>query len=146
MNANRSRPRFSLFDELDRGLNHLVNEVLQQDQNSSRPPALSVYEFEDRYLVECDLPGVSLEDIELSFDDGLLQITGERKQTVAEDAKATADERHFGRFERKLKLGKDVNPEAVDAELGKGVLQITIPKSENVLPKQISIRKADETK
>ena len=140
-----TKPRFSLFDELDRGLNHLVHEVLHQDHKSSAAPPLSVYEFEDRYEVECDLPGVSLEDIELSFDDGVLLITGERK-LVSDDAKVTVDERPGGRFERKLKLGTDVKYDSVDAELGNGVLHVTIHKSENVLPRQISIRKADDTK
>lgn len=145
MNTHTSRPRFSLFDELDRGLNHLVNEVLQQDNSSAVTPPVAVYEFEDHYKVECDLPGVLLDNIALSFEDGVLAITGERKP-AADDVKVTVDERRCGRFERKLKLGSDVKYDSVDAELGDGVLHVTIRKSENVLPRQIPVRKADGTK
>lgn len=144
MNASSTNPRFSLFDELDKGLNHLVKEVLNQDGRRTAAPPLSVYELDDRYVVQCDLPGVDLNDIDLQVSDGVLEIAGERKSVVPENAKVTVDERAFQKFNRRLQLSKDINSEGVSAELGNGVLTVTIPKAASVMPRKVSVRKAGE--
>lgn len=144
MNASSTNPRFSLFDELDKGLNHLVKEVLNQEGRRSSVPPLSVYEMEDRYVVQCDLPGVDLSDIDLQVSDGVLEISGERKAATPDNAKVTVDERSFQKFNRRLQLSKDINSEGVCAELGNGLLTITIPKSASVMPRKVSVRKAGE--
>lgn len=140
MTTKSTGPRFSLFDELDRGLNHLMNEVLQHDHTRCEAPALSIYEFDDKYVVECDLPGVTLDEISLQINDGVLEISGER-QDARDNTKVAANERTFGPFSRKLQLSKDINVDGVDAELGNGVLKVTVPKADSVLPKSITIRK-----
>jgi HSP20 family protein len=143
MNANSTNNRFSLFDELDRGLNHLVTEVLNQDVRKGNVPFLTVFELDNTYVVECDLPGVKLEDINLLVEDGVLHLSGERATPDADETHITLDERTYGKFARKLKLSKDVNAEGVDAELGNGVLRISIPKSEHILPQQVKIRSSN---
>ena len=140
MNTNSSKQRFPFMDELDRGLNMLVNEVLQPESRKSNSPRLSVYELEDSYVVECDLPGVSLDDINLQLDNGVLEISGERKDPVAEGVTVNVNERCFEAFSRKLQLGKDVDVDRVDAEFGNGVLKVTVPKSDSVRSRQIKIR------
>ena len=144
MNTNSANARFSLFDELDRGLNHLVTEVLNQDSKRTSAPTLTVLELDSNYVVECDLPGVKLDDISVQVEDGVLEISGTRTNPVAERVQVTVDERTYGKFSRKLKLSKDVNPEGVDAELGHGVLRIAIPKSDRILPRQVKIRSATD--
>ena len=144
MNTNSANTRFSLFDELDRGLNHLVTEVLNQDSKRTSAPTLTVLELDSNYVVECDLPGVKLDDISVQVEDGVLEISGTRTNPVAEGVQVTVDERTYGKFSRKLKLSKDVNPEGVDAELGHGVLRIAIPKSDRILPRQVKIRSATD--
>ena len=144
MNTNSTQARFSLFDELDRGLNHLVNEVLQTDHGHCDVPPLSVYELEDRYVVECDLPGLSLDEIDLQVNDGVLEISGERKAPFDDNVKVTVNERAFSDFHRRLQISKDVNLDGVDAELGNGVLKVTVPKADSVLPRSVSIRKSEK--
>ena len=144
MNANSTNTRFSLFDELDRGLNHLVTEVLNQDGRKGNVPLLTVFELDSTYVVECDLPGVRLEDINLLVEDGVLHLSGERSTPVNDNTHVTLDERTYGKFSRKLKLSKDVNAEGVDAELGNGVLRISIPKSDPILARQIKIRNSKD--
>lgn len=140
-----SKRRFSLFDELDRGLNHLVNEVLQHDAERHALAPVTVSELDDRYVVQCDVPGVSLEDIAVTLNDGLLQISGERKSDISDDTSVTVNERPFDTFQRKLQLSRDVNPDSVDAELGNGVLTVTVLKSDKVLPRSIRIRPAEKS-
>ena len=144
MNKNSTNPRFSLFEELDRGLNHLVKEVLKPEGCKSTAPPLSVYELNDRYVVECDLPGVHLDEVDLQINNGVLEISGERKSPIADDATVTVNERSFSTFARKLQLSKDINADGVDAELGNGVLKVTVPKADSVLAKKIAVRRGGE--
>jgi HSP20 family protein len=143
MNANSANTRFSLFDELDRGLNNLVTEVLNHDVRKGNVPLLTVFELDNTYVVECDLPGVKLEDINLLVEDGVLHLSGERATPDPDEMQITLDERTYGKFSRKLKLSKDVNAEGVDAELGNGVLRISIPKSDHIVPRQVTIRNSN---
>ena len=137
------RHGFSLFDELDRGLNLLVNEVFPADQASGRRLPVTVLESDKSYQVEADLPGVELDDIHIEFDDGVLEIKAERKSvTPADGVEVTVDERHYGEVQRSIRFGKDVNSESVDAALDNGVLTVTVEKVAEVQPRKISVRKA----
>lgn len=140
------KPRFPFFEELDKGLSMLVNEVLQQDGSAAaESPRLSIYELDNEYRVECDLPGVSLSDIDLKLENGVLEISGTRTQQTPDGAQVTHSERTFADFRRRLQLGRDVDVEGVDAELGAGVLRVTIPKSDAVRSHQIQIRSTQES-
>lgn len=141
----KCKPRFSLFDELDRGLNHLVNEVLQHEPKQTTVAPVSVHEFDDRYVIECDVPGVALADIEVSLEAGVLQISGTRNVPESEDATVTVNERVFGGFHRKLQLGKELDVDSVDAELGIGVLTITVNKSARIRSRSIKVRSAESS-
>ena len=143
MSTNSTKPRFSMLDELDKGLNQLVSEVLQHEPRNADAPRLSVYELDDRYVIECDLPGVQLEDINVNVEDGVLEISGERKPCSTEGAKVTVNERSFTEFNRRLQLGKNINGEAIDAEFGDGVLKVTVPKSTAAVARKIAIRKVE---
>ncbi|MCR9202119.1 MAG: Hsp20/alpha crystallin family protein [Planctomycetaceae bacterium] len=142
--TDKCKPRFPFFEELDKGLSMLVNEVLQGegDSGTSTSVPLTIYEMEDRFQVECDLPGVSLEDIELKLENGVLEISGRRHRPKLESARVTHEERSYVNFRRRLQLGRDIQPEGVDAELGSGVLRVMIPKSDAVRSQQIPIRPA----
>jgi len=146
MMNKKCQPRFPFFEELDKGLSMLVNEVLQQDSESSTDsPRLSIYELDEEYRVECDLPGVELSDIELKLENGVLEISGTRRQETPDGARVTHSERTFEAFHRRLQLGRDVDSDGVDAELGAGVLRVTIPKSAAVRSHQIPIRASRES-
>ncbi len=142
MNTRTTQPRFSLFEGLSRGLNQLVHEVLHHDGKRFGFLPASVFEFDNHYVVECDVPGVKESDIEVSLTDGVLNISAERGESFGDDVKVVLNERSFRKTGRKIQLGTDVNPDSVDAELGDGVLTVTVHKSESVLPRTIQIRKA----
>lgn len=138
----QSNTGFNLFDELDRGLNQWLGDALRGGREVVPRPAVTVIEFPDRYTVECDLPGLRLEDIQLNFHDGMLEISGERHAVEPEEGgEVTTGERPVGRFLRKLRISKDVDVSAIDATLADGVLLIRIPKTEAVQPQKISIRR-----
>ncbi len=139
--TNRCRP--NVFEEIDRGLNQLMRGVLASDSVASNDPRMTVFEFDDRYVFECDLPGVALDAISLEIEDKVLSISGTRAGvTSAENAKIVLDERSNAEFSRKIRLSRDVDQSSVDAELKDGVLKISISKRSESQPRKVEIKLA----
>jgi HSP20 family protein len=116
-----------------------------QPQGSSRAtawaPALDISERKDAYLVTVELPGVEAEDLEITLEDGLLTIQGERH--FAHDSSEQhfhRVERRYGAFRRAITLPAQVQAEQIEASVDNGVLQILVPKMEEATPKRIKIR------
>ncbi len=103
-------------------------------------PALDVFEDKDNYVVSTELPGMKREDIQVSFHDGVLSISGERKSEAKhKDAELHRAERYFGKFERAVTLPSAVAEDKVSAQYKDGVLTVTLPKTEAAKPKQIDV-------
>jgi HSP20 family protein len=104
-------------------------------------PALDISERKDAYLVTVELPGVKLDDLKITLDEGLLTIQGER--SFADDASEQEYhriERRYGTFRRSITLPAHVMADAVEASFEDGVLQILVPKAEEAKPKHIQVR------
>jgi HSP20 family protein len=104
-------------------------------------PALDIAERKDAYLVTVELPGVKLDDLTITLEDGLLTVQGERQfaQDAAEQQFHRV-ERRYGAFRRSITLPAHVVTDAVEATVEDGVLQILVPKAEQATPKRILIR------
>jgi HSP20 family protein len=104
-------------------------------------PALDVRETEDRFEVTVDLPGLEPDKVNVTFEDGMLTITGSREFS-AEEKEATYHriERSFGTFARTIRLPRTADVEKIDASFDKGVLSVTVPKVEAAKPRQIEVR------
>jgi len=104
-------------------------------------PALDISERKDAYLVTVELSGVEAEDLEITLEDGLLTIQGERH--FAHDSSEQQFhrvERRYGAFRRSITLPAQVQAEQIEASFDNGVLQIVVPKMEEATPKRIQIR------
>jgi HSP20 family protein len=104
-------------------------------------PALDISERKDAYLVTVELPGVDVDDLEITLEDGLLTIQGERH--FAHDSSEQQFhrvERHYGAFRRSITLPAHVMAEGIEATVDNGVLQILVPKMEEAKPKRIQVR------
>jgi HSP20 family protein len=104
-------------------------------------PAVDISERKDAYLVAVELPGVGIDDLEITFEDGLLTIQGERH--VAHDSseeKVHRVERRYGAFRRSMTLPSHVMADAIEAWTQDGVVQILVPKAEEVHAKRIQVR------
>ena len=130
-----------LRDEIDRLFDSPLNELARTSQLlSGYAPALDVFEEKNHFVVKAELPGMKKEDIEVSFHDGSLSISGERKnETKHEDAEVYRSERYFGRFQRTVTLPAPVAADKVKAAYKDGVLTVTLPKTEEAKPKQIDV-------
>jgi HSP20 family protein len=107
------------------------------------PPAVDIFEREDGYLVDVELPGVRIEDIEITVEDGVLTIQGERAFTHDQVDKAHRVERRFGPFNRSITLPSHVKADSIDASVQDGVLMVRVPKATEVHTKRISVRRGN---
>ena len=104
-------------------------------------PALDISERKGAYLVTVELPGVEADDLEVTLEDGLLTIQGERY--FAHDSSEQQFhrvERCYGAFRRSITLPAQVRAEGIQATADNGVLQILVPKTEEATPKRIKVR------
>lgn len=107
---------------------------------------VDISETEEQVTVKAVLPGVRPEDVEISVNDGILMIKGESKfEEKTERENYYRQEIRYGSFSRSVPLPSRVNHEQADAEFKDGVLTVTLPKAEEVRPKQIKIRSGAET-
>lgn len=103
-------------------------------------PALDLYQSNDNLIAVVELPGMRKEDIEISLHDGTLTISGERKrESSSNDDKAERTERYIGTFRRSIALPTRVDANKVSATYRDGILTVTLPKAEEVKPKQIQV-------
>jgi HSP20 family protein len=104
-------------------------------------PALDISERKDAYLVTVELPGVEADDLEITLEDGLLTIQGERQFTQeSSEQQFHRVERRYGAFRRSITLPAHVMAEGIEATVDNGVLQIMVPKLEEATPKRIQVR------
>ena len=131
-----------------RGLDDFSDDLFSSLSPSSKRksnrwlPALDIVESEGGYDVHMDVPGVPIENIEVTLDEGVLKIEG-RRESVHEDKKEgrfyRRFERKFGSFARTLRLPVKAESEDITARVNNGVLVISIKKPEEIKPKRIEI-------
>lgn len=103
-------------------------------------PSIDLTETKDKLIVKAELPGLEAKDVELGIVDDILTIKGEKKEeTETKDEHHFFVERHWGAFERKIKLPTLVKTGKIDAKFAKGVLTITMPKTEEAKKKEVKI-------
>jgi HSP20 family protein len=103
-------------------------------------PAVDITERKDAYVVTAELPGVGTEDLEITFQDGLLTVQGERHPAAdAAGEKVHRSERRYGAFRRSITLPSHVQADEIEASAQDGVLQILVPKAQEAHPKRIHV-------
>jgi HSP20 family protein len=109
-------------------------------------PALDISERKDAYLVAVELPGLKPEDLDITMEDGLLTLQGERQFTSeSSEQQFHRVERRYGAFRRSITLPAHVMAEGIQASFEDGVLQILVPKAEEAKPKRIQVRPGPAT-
>lgn len=126
------------WNDFDSIVNQVLAPTVARTVRGIRAP-LSVWEADEAYHVELDLPGVTKDNIELTFEQGVLQIVAERV-AAEEERKGLHEERVYGKITRSLTLSESVDPESIEAELTDGVLHVSVAKVPEVQPKRIDIK------
>ena len=142
-------PELSDWVSLDR-LASLRNEMSRLFESSAPSrdtalfsgwsPALDVYDEKDSFSVRVELPGLKKDEIDISFHNGALTVSGERKhERAALEGETFRSERYFGKFQRSVTLPAVVDAGKITASYKDGVLEIEVPKAEEAKPKRIDV-------
>ncbi|MFZ1730991.1 MAG: Hsp20/alpha crystallin family protein [Bacteroidota bacterium] len=132
----------SLQREMNRFFNGMPSRTNRDEDYESAvwSPMTDITEDVDKYELSFDLPGMKKEQIRMNFSDNTLKISGERASTEQKkDATSHRIERVSGKFYRSFTFPTQVNAEHISATYTDGVLVVTVPKAEEVKPRQISI-------
>lgn len=93
-------------------------------------PALEMTETDKNYKITAEIPGIDPENVEVTFEDGLLRIAGEKQEEREENERGyRLSERSYGAFERLVELPSGADPNKIDAKFKNGVLTISVAKS-----------------
>jgi HSP20 family protein len=148
MNVVRYEP-WGLLRRFNDDVNQLFSEsrnlpVAEGDRSSivtsNWSPAVDIKEEDERFVLKADIPGVDPKDIDVTMEDGVLTIKGERKHESEEEAEGYKRvERSYGSFYRRFSLPDTADAERVTAKGKDGVLEVLIPKQEKVQPRRIAV-------
>ncbi|MCH8162691.1 MAG: Hsp20/alpha crystallin family protein [Proteobacteria bacterium] len=138
---DRLQREFNLQNLLDPYAREVEGEDNSNVVTSHWRPAVDIKEEEDRFVIYADLPGVDPEDIEITMEQGVLTLKGERsEETTKEREGYKRVERVNGSFYRRFSLPDIADAERIEAKGKNGVLEITLPKQEKAKPKRITVK------
>lgn len=134
---------WSLMARLQRDIDRALGDRAANDTSAVMAnwiPAADIEEYTDRFEISVDLPGVSAENVDVTLEDGVLTLSGERTfarpdETIAQHRR----ERGHGRFYRRFVLPDSVDADLVKATEHNGVLEVTIPKRAAAQPRRIQV-------
>jgi HSP20 family protein len=117
-----------------------LSRLRDTDAPDSFVPAVDVCDEAGRFVVKADLPGIDAAKIEITVEEDLLTIRGDREKTeLADGARLTRAERASGHFERTFRLPDTAAGEGIEADYRHGVLSVSIPKAEPPAPYRIEV-------
>jgi HSP20 family protein len=131
----------SLHDEVNRIFRETFGNLQGAASAGAFTPALDVEEDDERFILHVELPSVDPENVEVSLEENVLTIAGERRFYDDREAEGFRRiERHFGRFHRAVRLPDRVAADQVEANYRDGLLTITVPKAEEAKPRRIQVQ------
>lgn len=113
----------------------------EETVNEGLVPRMDVVESDDEFVVHAELPGVKKEDIHITLEDGVLTLDAESKSETEEKEgnRVVRQERRYGKYVRTMRLGKEIDERNVKANYKDGILELMLPKAEEVKPKKINV-------
>ena len=137
--ANLAQRMERMFDEMmGRGLWRSSED---RPLRGTWVPAVNILEREDAMVITADLPGLKAEDVEVTVEEGILSIRGERKlEETSEGETYHRVERMYGVFERTFTLPNSVDVDKIDARFSNGEMVLTLPKREESKPRSVKIK------
>lgn len=132
------------FTSLRRRFNQMFeNDYFHGEEDtaiSCWTPATDIFESKDDFVLKVELPGISKDDVNIEFENGILTINGERKEEKeVKEEDLHRVERCYGTFSRSFRLPKNVNDKKISAKMKDGILELKVPKAEEVKAKAIPI-------
>ncbi len=147
MNHLIRTPRNTVANRWNDDFGNLFENFLQpmrwaeEEASQGIAPRLDVVERDNEFVVKAEMPGMKKDDIEVSLENGVLTITAETKSETEEKEgdRVIRQERRYGQYLRSLRLGKEIDEKKVKASYKDGILELILPKAEEVKPKKIAV-------
>jgi HSP20 family protein len=132
----------SIRSEMDRFWNRVFGETsLARKFAEEWSPRVDLSETKDNYVVKAELPGLDAKDVNVSISGNVLTVKGEKKKKEEKkDEHYHSTERYYGSFQRSFQLPANVKTDKIEASFDKGVLEVTLPKTEEAKKKEIEIK------
>ena len=130
----------SLFDEIDRFTREMWDAWRPFTMEHSLVPHTDMYEENGQLVLKTELPGIDKKDLDVTLEGDRLNIKAEKKEEVKEDATHHTRERYYGQYFRSITLPYPVKEGEISATFDNGVLELRLPKAEEVKAKKIEIK------
>lgn len=134
--------RLDPWREFDGLFNRVGGHVAGNRTEPDWSPALDISESESAFRIDLDVPAVAIEDIDVTVEEGVLTVSGERKTPTQEDHKPLRNERRYGKFSRRFRLPKNVLQDDIRASVRDGVLTVVLAKTAATQNRRIEIQAA----
>mgnify|MGYP003573850498 CR=1 FL=1 len=144
MKITKYNPRYAETSfPFDANVSTMLNDLMGWNRGasmSSWAPNVDIVESEDSYEIHAELPGVTEEEVNVTLNNNVLTLSGEKKQEIKDEKDDFVRvERTYGKFERSFSLPSNIQAEKVDANYKDGVLSIKVPKAEEAKSRSIKI-------
>jgi len=112
------------------------------DESTERPfvPNVDIRENEENVILTMELPGLTKEDVNISVENGVLTVSGERKYFRGKGERVHLEEAAYGTFRRRFTLGEEIAEDKIYAKMDKGVLEIMFGKREAAKPRKVEVQ------
>ena len=148
MKLKKVEPRnYWMSDMFPTNFNRLVNQFFDENVSEMSPsqaffrPSTEIKETDDSFNVNISVPGIKKDEIKIELNNGVLEVSGERKTEKTENKeKYHLSEISYGKFTRRFQLPDNVDTDKIDASVEDGILRLSIPKLEEVKPRQIDVK------
>ena len=140
--TRRRRPRiWEEMERFNRDWNRFFGGEFGTHRFSARVfPPINLYDEGESFVVRAEIPGIEKEDLEIQATADSLSIKGQRKRAHAEEnASYHRRERDYGHFDRSVSLPLPINPEKIVASYKLGVLEVVLPKAEEMKPRKVTV-------
>jgi HSP20 family protein len=136
---------FREMEEMERMMDEMMNRPMMRRRSPEEEyiwaPAIEMYEKDNNYIIRMELPGVRPEDVDISMSGETLTVKGERKPPEdIQNEEYQLCEVCYGNFTRTITLPESVDADKIEANFENGVLDLRIPKAEEMKPKQIKVQ------
>lgn len=144
LSRTRNRNVSGLQNEIDRVFDRFFPSRNRDEDSPSQDavwrPRMDLIETEEAYRIHLDMPGMSRDELNISYQDNELVVSGERtNDRLGEGEEYVRVERSFGHFRRTFTLPRTVEADNISATYDNGELTLTVPKTEQVKPREIEI-------
>ena len=128
------------FARMSRDIDQLFGQFRKNATQAAYRPVVDIEENEGGFVLHADLPGLDENEISIEVDGQELVIAGKREASKAgNEGTSYRRERQFGDFERRFKMGPNIQSENIKAAYKQGVLTVTLPRSEEDKPRKIEV-------